>query len=823
MALQCAAREEGGEGALVRPENTLNLLSVARAYYQQGSGGRDPGALQSMGNLAMQAQVFGADSPPYYPGPVCEPIPENPLVAYPFLIIAIDAGQLQELQDAAYRREHLRRGLAFNGPQGLFFAQAELESFLVPGTEYVAREELLAALMPAMVAAAWARADVEPYVAEIARNESARLYLEPLRNPLVNVELVDPEGKESAPTRLKFVVDFKEVRDDHGSIPLPSLDAISRSPYELIDAGAKVDARQLSEIAYFQARTEWMSEKYLKILPEMKDDPKEYAFLQVKGTYEFVVALSNDVNHLAQYLFRNNQDQAATVARLKAQANGLETAAKAALDVAEKLRVDEDPGSLTVGESWDQNADEIRKNRDEDWEEGGFGYVEAVGNEIGLVANKIVQGVGNIGTGFYMSTHAARTRAYRNGEISYNSYSGFSISDVAKGALMDVAAFAPGYGGKLGRAATGLFGLAKGTAAAFTVEGQAVGFVSGSATALANDASSSAAAWLAGSEDERMFQKGQIGGPWSWLTAGSEGSMFGGGFGLAGAAFPRPTALRGEPPRPAVPKPVEPAAIAEAAESTSKSASTSTPKAQGLPVGEATTVPQPTEIQVPEPATDVIAAKQRRAGFLANAAFWVRSRFGEPIMRGVRELNSEVMGEPTEVLGDPSRGPTLTPSRPAPNPPSTPAPQPYAVAPTPASVTAPPVATSNIALGYRPIIVLLSGQTSSPSSTAASATGTDPISTAIASTPSQLAGMPDITASAMGIDPISSQGTMRGAQPIGPALQPSAFPSTRSETTISAADLSDELLREVSRGAVDRVLISEAVVQAADDMDQSIR
>jgi len=493
-----------------------------------------------------QTQVCSVDSSSS--GPACEPITENPLEAYPYLIIAI-GDQLQSLQDAAYRREHLRQGVPFDGPEGLFFAQAPLESFLTPGTEYVSRDELVAALLPAMQAAASEHSDVEPYVAEIARNETARLYLEPLRNRLVNVELVDPDGKDTSPTRLKFVVDFIEVQDDHGSIPLPSLDAISKAPYSLIEAGAKVDARQLSEIALLQARTEWMEATYQQKLADITANPEDYALQQVTALHDFVAKLSPDVDHIAEYLFRNNQDLVPTVANLKARTEALEAASTGALNAARELRHQKPPpDSLTFGEIYDENAEDIRRNRDEDWEKGGFvGYAEAAGNELGLGASTLLQGAGDVASGFYQGIHADRVRAYRRGLISYNDYSEFHASDLVKGALMDLAVFAPGYGGELGSAAAGLFGLEEGTAAATVVEGQTVGFVSGAGAAMASDVSSLMAAHFAGSESEKEFQRNQIGGPWSWLSAGAKSSALGGAFGLASAAFPQPTALQGGP------------------------------------------------------------------------------------------------------------------------------------------------------------------------------------------------------------------------------------------------------------------------------------
>ncbi len=164
----------------------------------------------------------------------CEPIPDNPLADYPFLAIALESDSLQMLQDAAYRREHLRRGIPYTGPQGLFFAQVPLRNLLAPGTEYVSREELLAALMPPLLDAARNHTDPEPYIAEIARNEAARQMLEPIGNPLVNVEIPDPDGEHDTPTELTFTAISKNCP----TITAPSRShRLTRSPYAALTFG----------------------------------------------------------------------------------------------------------------------------------------------------------------------------------------------------------------------------------------------------------------------------------------------------------------------------------------------------------------------------------------------------------------------------------------------------------------------------------------------------------------------------------------------------------------------------------------------------------
>ena len=486
---------------------------------------------------------------------VCEPISDNPLAAYPYLAIALDRDSLQMLQDAAYRREHLRSGIPYDGPQGLRFAQGYLNDFLAPGTEYVSREELLSALLPGLLDAARNHADAEPFVAEIARNEAARQILEPIGNPLVNVELPDPDGLEAIPTYVTFSADFKQLQDDHGALALASLDPLSKRSAYLWTLIALGDAHQLAEIAVLNAKTEWLLEKYGDRLKDMIADPADY-------TQDEVYALAHDVmpdlvkqaNVLSSVLMPGNRDQADLIAKIITSVQTLSARADKAWDEMNKFREDEDhiPPERTEGELWEDNADAIREHASKDWDEGGWSYLGWFGNKLGLGANKLIHGSANIFSGGYMDIHAARVHNYRLGHISYNDYIGFHPSDYVKGAIGDLAVAMPFFG-KIGAGASVLLGLEEGTVAAGYVEGSAAGFSGGLFGAAATDATSFLASHLSMSESERRFQAAQIGGPLSWIESGAWGGVVGGPAGALSKLMPKPAsapqraAVEGEP------------------------------------------------------------------------------------------------------------------------------------------------------------------------------------------------------------------------------------------------------------------------------------
>ena len=482
--------------------------------------------------------------------PACEAIPENPLADYPYLAIALDSNSLQLLQDAAYRREHLRQGIPYDGPQGVFFAQAQLSNFLAPGTEYVSRQELLAALMPPLLDAARNHTDPQPYISEVARNEAARQMLEPIGNPLVNVELPDPDGLQNVPTQLTFTVDFKKLPDDHGALALASLDPISLRSAYMWTRVAEYDAEQLSSIALLNAKAEWLFQNVADRLNDMAADPADYTQDEV---YEYAHHIMPDLlttaTDLASVLMPANRDQTDIVAKATGMVQELSTRADRAMQAMNDFRTKNMPDE-TAGETYEENADAIRNAAEQDWDEGGWSYFAWFGNKVGLGANKFVHGTTNLASGFSMDMHAARAHAYRLGQISYNDYTGFHPLDIVKGAVLDLSVALPFFGKGIGAGASAFLGLEEGTTAAAVTEGSVGGFSSSFLGAAGNDATSFVASHLSLSESERRFQAAQIGGPLSWVESGAYGSMVGGGASFLGKLMVRPRgAPRGRPRR----------------------------------------------------------------------------------------------------------------------------------------------------------------------------------------------------------------------------------------------------------------------------------
>ncbi len=176
------------------------------------------------------------------------------------------------------------------------------------------------------------------------------------------------------------------------------------------------------------ARAEFLQQKVSDRLNDMAADPADYAQNEVwEYWHNIIPGLLKSATSLEGVLMPGNRDQAQLVAKIKGVAQELSGRAQKAMDAMNEFRSTHMPDK-TAGEIYEENAEDIRKAASEDWEEGGWSYFGWSGNKIGLGANKLLHGMGNVATGFYMDTHAARAHAYRMGNTSYNDFTGFHPS-----------------------------------------------------------------------------------------------------------------------------------------------------------------------------------------------------------------------------------------------------------------------------------------------------------------------------------------------------------------------------------------------------------
>jgi hypothetical protein len=219
------------------------------------------GNLQTQNSLRCEA---GSNPPPSL-----EPIPDRPLADYYNLFLALSPSDMHDLENAARRREYLRRGMPYSGPSGFGIAQGPLLSFLPPEAGFVSREEMIAHFMPLLVAAAHQKSNPAALVREIARNEAARNYAERLPHSTVSVELVDPDGLvRNAPSAMRFVVGVTPVEDQNGLIPLTSFDRLSPRTLEMELMVCTHNAEQLAHKLWL-VRKNWFPPGL--DIPQMRD------------------------------------------------------------------------------------------------------------------------------------------------------------------------------------------------------------------------------------------------------------------------------------------------------------------------------------------------------------------------------------------------------------------------------------------------------------------------------------------------------------------------------------------------------------------------
>jgi len=490
-----------------------------------------------LGNQQTQSSLrcdAGSDAPEF------EPVPDHPLADYYNLFLALSPSDIGDLENAARRREYLRRGMPYQGPPGFFVAQGPLASFLPPEAGFVSREAMLAQSMPLLLAAAREKVNPADLVREIARNEAARNYTERLPHGIVSVELVDPDGLvKNAPTALRFVVGVTPVEDLNGLIPLISFDRLSPRKLELELMICTHNAEQLRDLALLQAQTEAGLKDALPVVTQMETEPKKFALNDVRHVNHAVLKLRERIHQLGEVLAGPNADQRPLLAVIDQQSAMIEAHARGALTVGLDLARETEPGN-TVGETYSEHEEEREKDLSEDWESGGLGYGKMIFHGLDWGATEIFHGAASALTAGYVPLQARNATAYRNGDISYESYSSNIYWNMGKSLVVAaITAVTAGFGGE---AAVGLVGLETGAGAAstayLTTFGMGAGYTGGFTGALSSDAFSLLASHVSSDPGVRTMQQSDIVGPQGWFSSGAKGGMLGGLLSFGGAQLP---------------------------------------------------------------------------------------------------------------------------------------------------------------------------------------------------------------------------------------------------------------------------------------------
>jgi hypothetical protein len=488
----------------------------------------DPSPQQQAGNQAMQSLFAGGGTAP---AGVCrqEQIPEHPLAEYYNLFLALPPSDVRDLENAARRREHLRRGLTYQGPPGFFIAQGPLPSFLPPESGFLPRELMLAQFMPLLLDAARTHSNPAALVREIARNEAARNYTERLPHGLVSVELLDHDGLvKDEPSTLRFSVGVTPVKDVNGLIPLSSLDPLSPRKLELEVMVCTHNAEQLRDLALLQAQTEAGLKDALPVAIQMEMEPQRFALKEVVQLTAAVKDFRRRIRTLSDVLTGPNADQRPLLAALDQQSAMLEVHANGAQTVALRFAHETAPED-TAGEVYSEHEDERKNDLSEDWESGGLGYGKMIFHGLDLGATEIFHGIGTAATGGYMHLEAKNADAYRRGDISYESYSTNVYWNMGKSLVVAaVTAVTAGFGGEF---AVGLVGLETGgtaTAAYATTYGMGAGFTGGFTGAVTSDTFSLLASHASSDPGVQAMQRSDIVGPTGWLSSASMGGSIGG-------------------------------------------------------------------------------------------------------------------------------------------------------------------------------------------------------------------------------------------------------------------------------------------------------
>ncbi len=515
-------------------ENAPTKMNEASSKFDS-----DPSAQQLAGNQAVQS-LFGRGGTA--PTNVCrrEEIPDHPLAEYYNLFLALPPSDIRDLENAARRREYLRRGLPYTGPPGSFIAQRDLQSFLPPEeTGFLPREFMLAQFMPLLLEAARAQSDPAALVLAIARNEAARNYIERIPHGLVSVELVDHDGlMKNAPSALRFSVGVTPVKDLHGLIPLINLDPLSPRKFELEMMVCTHNAEQLRDLALLQSQTEQGLKDALPVAVEMAMEPQKFALKEVVQLTTAVKDFRKRIHNLTDVLTGPNADQRPLLSAIEQQSAVLEMQADTAQTVALRFAHETEP-DITGGEVYSEHEEERENDLSDDWEEGGWGYGKSIFHGLDWGTTKIFHGIGTAVTGGYMHLEAKNATAYRRGDISYETYNSNVYWNMGKSLVVAaVTALTAGFGGE---SAVALFGLETGgtaTAAYATTYGMGAGFTGGFTGAVSSDTFSLLASHTSSDPGVQAMQRSDVVGPAGWLSSASMGGIVGGVLPFATSRIP---------------------------------------------------------------------------------------------------------------------------------------------------------------------------------------------------------------------------------------------------------------------------------------------
>ena len=507
----------------------------------------------------------------------------HPLSSYYLLLFILPAEEMDALEQAALRREAVRRGETYDGPLGITTTSSyPLADFLPDSASFESREAILGQYFSGLGTPHGPSGGAGIAAREIARNETLRHYLGHFENSLVEVELVDPDGLEDTPTRLRFFVDGMEVQDRAGEISVESLDDFAPEPLFVVADNQGLAVEQLVHIAVALEQGREALPEVRVLNNQIRSDPGQTSVNGARSLVNAINQFSSRVVQLRDGIYDENLDKLDAMTSLATES--IEVRDLVA-DLPRWLRQWQGPSipEETAGEFWMNEEASIERTMAANAEAGGIYYAAIGVNALEWASVQIYRLCGNFMTLGYMDREARNAMAYRRGEISNSAYAENIWWNMGASALTAVViVLTAGWGGRL----AGFLGADLTTGAGMMTAGTVEGVTIGMSTAVGADAYS---AIIGATRDDPYvsgYHESAVMGPEGWIEAGLAGGLFGGvlTWGALRSAGPGPIAFvrpRSEGGIEVIPAELEAGAAADFVESTVGPRATAIPEYTG--------------------------------------------------------------------------------------------------------------------------------------------------------------------------------------------------------------------------------------------------
>lgn len=472
----------------------------------------------------------------------------HPLMPYFELFRAVPEADLARLEQGVRRREARRRGETWSGTEYAASITVPLSALLPPTAGTSTRAEMLR-FVPSLGEVDGPSPSARQLATYIAIHEATRIYLGDSPDRPVEIALRDPDGASDTEYVLDFLFEGQPLRDVHGRIPVDALDAISVRPFAEVADTAGNDALQLVAVSIASRRAARALRVVQAMVARLDVDMGDVPVMELRTLGDNLGVFVERLGELRGEITAGNADQGARLDELTGSITEARQTIGDRLRALQTWQAPSIPGQ-TAGEFWDRAIADEEARWSNNWRRGGWSVAWMPLNALSWTSDQIYKLCGNIVTAGTMTPQGHNARLYREGWISYNSYSRnvwivMGLGVVTAGLTFLTAGLGTSVVSRMIGVEVASLGM---TTRGVIAAGMAEGFVGGTTTAIGSDVFNAVVRGVSSDPGVDLFTGQNIVGPMGWLQAGEMGMLLGGGMaGLsrAGILYYRPRATGG--------------------------------------------------------------------------------------------------------------------------------------------------------------------------------------------------------------------------------------------------------------------------------------